>query len=119
MSIAANQKRYAASIGGWISRRLWKMKLHGVKNGYTSDVDRAYLKTLLVDKCPVFGYDLIYGGTGKLRPHNLASLDRINNEVGYMKGNIHIISDQANAMKSSASYDEMLRFSRWVMEMFG
>ena len=114
----AIQKRYAATIGGWISRRLWKIKQHGVRHGYTPDIDRAYLKTLLVDKCPVFGYDLIYGGTGMSRPPNLAALDRIDNNIGYMKGNLHIISDHANSMKRNATYDELLRFAKWAQEMF-
>ena len=112
------EKRYRHSIKGWISRRLRKIKDHEKKHGYKSNIDGAYLQMLLVDKCPVFGYDLIYGGTGMSRPPNLAALDRIDNNIGYMKGNLHIISDHANSMKRNATYDELLRFAKWAQEMF-
>ena len=88
------------------------------KRGYKSDITREYLKSIMVEKCPVFGYTLMYGGCGKTRPHELAALDRIDNSVGYMKGNVHIISDLANSIKRDATHKELRLFAEWALRMF-
>jgi hypothetical protein len=44
------------------------------------------------------------------------SIDRINPKLGYVEGNIQIISHKANRMKSNASVEELKLFARWVEE---
>jgi hypothetical protein len=46
------------------------------------------------------------------------ALDRIDNSKGYVKGNIMVISHLANMMKSSANPEELLIFSRWVINNY-
>lgn len=62
--------------------------------------------------CPVFGEPLEYGND-KGNPH-VASLDRIVPELGYVKGNVQIISFLANRMKSDASQEQLEKFADWV-----
>ena len=62
-------------------------------------------------KCPILGYDLEYLPIGKGRLHHSASLDRIDNTKGYVKGNVIIISDRANRLKKDATAEELKKLS--------
>jgi hypothetical protein len=70
--------------------------------------------------CPILGVKLIYGAAGKLNwANNTASLDRINNNKGYVKGNVHIVSSKFNTLKSNLSVDEIIRMAEyfsWLVE---
>ena len=61
-------------------------------------------------KCPILGLDLSYGGTG-IALENSASIDRIDNTIGYIPDNVVIISRRANSLKSDASPDELRRIA--------
>lgn len=52
--------------------------------------------------CPVLGIPISFDSSN-MRP----SLDRITNELGYVKGNVAVISKRANRIKSDASIDEV------------
>ena len=73
--------------------------------------------------CPVFKQPLEKefrpdGGKLGASPY-AASLDRIDNSKGYIKGNIQVLSMKANAMKSSASPEELLQFAFWIILVYG
>ena len=59
-------------------------------------------------KCPVFGTKFSFGkGHNWKYKQNSMSVDRIDNNKGYNKDNIVIVSFKANAMKSSATLKEL------------
>lgn len=84
------------------------------------DLDLSYLKELFDNqqgKCPFTGWNLIlpkstYGFKEKL-PSN-ASLDRIDNSKGYIKGNVRFISLMANYARNRFSDYEVIEFCNSV-----
>lgn len=43
------------------------------------------------------------------------SIDRINNELGYIKENVQVISNKANMMKQNASISELIIFAENIL----
>lgn len=58
--------------------------------------------------CPVLGVPL-----ERHTPY-APSVDRIKPELGYVKGNVQVISRKANLMKQDATPEELRRFAVWV-----
>jgi hypothetical protein len=59
------------------------------------------------DTCPILGVKLVFGG-GKNHPHG-PSVDRVIPELGYVKGNVRVISYMANALKRNCTDPEVFR----------
>jgi len=56
--------------------------------------------------CPVLGIELRVNHDGGQANDNSPSLDRVNPELGYVKGNVNIISKRANTIKSFGTIEE-------------
>ena len=78
--------------------------------------DLDYEDILIPEVCPVLGIRMDLNCEEQSR--NSPSLDRIIPELGYVKGNIQVISWQANTMKNNASVEELKSFAKWVLEFF-
>jgi hypothetical protein len=60
------------------------------------------------DRCPVFGFPLMWGRGKKGRANLYApSIDRIRPLLGYVRGNVAVISSKANYLKNNATPEEM------------
>lgn len=66
--------------------------------------------------CPILGIELKFNTTHSL--YNSPTLDRMDNTKGYEKGNVWVISNLANLMKSNATPAELLAFSGWVTKTY-
>ena len=67
-----------------------------------------------VSHCEMLGTELDWRVEGVPRP-NSPSLDKIIPELGYVPGNVRVISHQANFMKNDASPALLRRFGEWIM----
>lgn len=65
------------------------------------------------DVCPVFGMELVWQGKPS---KNSPTLDRFVPELGYVKGNVAVISMQANRMKSDANAEDVFKLYSWIVE---
>lgn len=65
--------------------------------------------------CPVFGVEM-HIAEGKAAP-NSPSLDRIVPELGYVPGNVAVISHRANMLKSNATIAELEAVVEWMKKV--
>jgi hypothetical protein len=65
--------------------------------------------------CEVLGIKLDYNVYGNSRPDNTASLDKVIPDLGYIKGNVRIISHRANRLKSDLDFDTIERIKDYMI----
>ncbi len=91
-----------------------RAKEKGIPFNITSD----YLKEIWTGICPVFKTSIIHGhgrGLGALGAScELASLDRIIPEQGYVKGNVRWLSHKANLCKNNLTTEQLHKFADWI-----
>lgn len=70
---------------------------------------------VIPEYCPILGIKLEHhrGKSGAYK--NSPSLDKIVPELGYVPGNVRVISQLANQCKGNATKEEMLKFAHWVI----
>lgn len=65
--------------------------------------------------CPILGLELDYSiGKGRIQD-NSPSFDRLDPDKDYIKGNVRLVSNKANTMKSNASADELVTFAKNIL----
>jgi hypothetical protein len=64
--------------------------------------------------CPVLGIALSI--SERRMTDNSPSLDRFKPELGYVKGNVNVISTRANRIKNDATYNEIRKLFYWMYD---
>ena len=93
---------------------LTRIKTRAKKKGLPFDITPEDIYTPEV--CPYLGIPL-FAAKGAATD-NSPSLDRIKPELGYVKGNIEVISHLANRMKNKASIEQMVKFAEAIIERY-
>lgn len=124
---AVYQAKWNESTKGYRAKMRWKerdpknawacsaaggARARAKKFGVPCDVDKEYIRSILTDTCPVFGVAFVWYGN-KLNAFS-PSLDRIRPGLGYVRGNVVVISQRANAIKSDASAEEIAKVLAWL-----
>lgn len=65
------------------------------------------------DYCPILQTIKLQKGEGKMTPAS-PSLDRIDPKLGYVPGNVQIISSRANTLKNDGSIEELTLVLEWM-----
>lgn len=109
----SNLKYNLNNLEGYIFRRA---KTRAKKNNIPFNIE---VSDVLIPKyCPVLGLELkstLGTGKGHYGPNdNSPSIDRINPDLGYVKGNVRIISHRANTIKNDATIDELKKVIAYI-----
>ena len=83
------------------------------------NIDHEHVRSLVVSHCPILGVPLKWScneTSGGFAVANSPSLDRIDPSKGYVKGNVWIISNRANTIKSNATHEELKLVTKAVGE---
>ena len=65
-------------------------------------------------KCPILKIELI---TGRVNLYNSPSLDRIDNNKGYVKGNVIIVCSRANCIKNDGTWQEIMAVGEFYKQL--
>ena len=97
-------------------KMLARAKGRATRKGMEFNLDLSDIQ--IPDYCPILNIKLeSHRGSSGGQP-NSPALDRIDNNKGYVKGNIMVISNLANQMKASASKEELILFAKWVLSQY-
>jgi hypothetical protein len=72
---------------------------------------------VIPQNCPILGIPLIKGE--KYSNDNSPSLDRVDNNKGYIKDNVIVISQRANMLKSNGSAEEHEAIAKFLKDFNG
>ena len=92
---------------GHAYKRYHSRKHHAKKNNIPFTITLEYVVSLICDECPILGIPLSWTVRSEKVTHNSPSLDRIIPELGYVKGNVRVISARANLLKNDATILEL------------
>lgn len=114
-------KKCSKSSSQWHGRNpeavmLRSAKHRAKKHGIPFDLEKSDIE--IPELCPVFGIPLVCNAGSGSAKQNSPSLDKITPELGYVKGNIQVISNLANVMKHDASPEQLVLFAEWVLKTY-
>jgi hypothetical protein len=100
----------------WRMKMLWQAKATANRKNIPFDLEECDI--IIPTHCKYLGEPLTQSlGEGVIWSNT--SLDRINPALGYVKGNIEVISRKANSMKNMATVDELRTFAKNVLSIYG
>lgn len=99
----------------WVKNVLKNAQARATRVGVPFTLTPEYLLSIIPDFCPVFGTTFVFVGNGKLCAES-ATLDRKVPAIGYVPGNVVVISNLANSIKHNASAKEVARVAQWMYD---
>ena len=110
-------RAYQRDGKGWFYSWANMIKYRAVKKGLPYDLDADYIQSILPTYCPVLGIKLARSigkpGSSPASP----TVDRIVPELGYVRGNVIIVSKRANQIKSDASPNEIMKVAQFYASL--
>lgn len=95
------------------SEMLWGAKSRAKQLGLPFDLT---LEDIVIpERCPVLGTVLV-AQHGKRARDVSPSLDRIIPKLGYVKGNVRVISTRANILKNNGTVEEFVAVLRYMLD---
>lgn len=101
--------------GSYISHKVQQAKRNAKNKNLEFSIDTKFMKELLAkqnNQCAYSGYELGKIGDGYLSP----SIDRIDNSLGYIPGNVQWLSWRVNEMKKDMLPNEFIELCKRITE---
>ena len=104
----------------WERRRIKDAKVRAKFKKLPFNITADYIKSITPSDmiCPALGIQMKAGQTVKESKINSPSLDRLIPELGYVKGNIVIVSNRANTIKRDATPEELMKIAKFYAKVF-
>ena len=118
--ICDNERQNKRTRANPFATLLSNVKTRAKRKGWDFDIDEDYLRSLDREICPYLEIPIYWGKGqgGKAAGDNSKSIDRINSQRGYVKGNLIICSMRANRNLSNATAEEMEIIARNFKRIF-
>lgn len=102
-----------------LSGTYWnRLKKGALLRGFIFDItiEEAWDRFIIQEgRCCLSGIPIYFGRVSRVNPYNqTASLDRIDNNQGYIKGNIQWLHKDINSLKSTFSQEELVNLCRQI-----
>jgi dUTP pyrophosphatase len=110
-----NKENSRKTLAGWIKHRVSAKRAECKRNGTTFDIDNQYLVDrweIQEGKCFYFGIPLKFGSSGPYAP----TLERLDSNLGYIKGNVVFASKFANLGKSDSNISDAYEFISSIVQ---
>lgn len=104
---------YYRTPAGHIKWMLGEARKRAVKKGLDFNIDRSDI--IVPSICPILNIPLFRGD--RAAGPNSPSLDRIDSSKGYIKGNVQVISNKANLIKSDATPEELMKVALFMSNL--
>ncbi len=108
------QRRHKYKLANPVKYLLWGARARAKNNNIEFSVTEHDIA--IPKNCPVLGIPLFIGGW---QNPNSPSLDRIDNQKDYVKGNVQVISFRANDLKNDATIEELKSLAKWTVGQYG
>lgn len=120
--------RWNASTKGLAAKQQWRernpkrawcvhisagIRTRAHKKGVPFNISATYLFSVTPDVCPVFGTPFSFINNGQMTPDS-PSVDRLRPELGYVEGNVRVISIKANNIKSAYTANDVAKVAEWM-----
>ena len=103
-------------LENWRMKMLWQAKSSAALKNIHFNLEECdiiiptHCKYLNVPLTQLLGKGVVWSNT---------SLDRIDSNLGYVKGNVEVISRKANSMKNMATVEELRIFAKNILTIYG
>lgn len=111
----ACKRKFSKAANKWAAKTneqkiLNRVKTRAKAKGIIFDLELGDI--VIPEVCPVFGVPFIYGD------HDWTySLDRIKPELGYVKGNVVVMSNRANMLKGAGTTEEIGKLHTFLLAL--
>ena len=102
-----------------------RFRVHGAKKraklkNLSFNLTADYIKSITPSDmiCPALGIQMKVGQTIKEAKIISPSLDRLIPELGYVKGNVVVVSNRANTIKRDATPEELMKIAKFYEKVF-